>query len=35
MEMSGLVKAYPWLEMDDIDACILFDKELKGREIQC
>lgn len=28
---KSLIKAYPWLEPEDIDACILFDKELKGK----
>lgn len=31
---DSLLKAYPWLEKEDIDACILFDKELKGKELQ-
>jgi uncharacterized protein (DUF433 family) len=31
---ESLLKAYPWLEKEDVDACILFDKELKGKELQ-
>lgn len=31
---ENLLQAYPWLEKEDIDACTLFDKELKGKELQ-
>ncbi|MCA9804255.1 MAG: DUF433 domain-containing protein, partial [Cyanobacteria bacterium HKST-UBA02] len=31
---DSLLKAYPWLEQEDIEACILFEKELKGKEIR-
>ena len=31
---ESLLEAYPWLEKEDVDACILFDKELKGKEMQ-
>lgn len=30
---ESLLKAYPWLEPADIEACILFEKELKGKEV--
>jgi uncharacterized protein (DUF433 family) len=31
---ESLLAAYPWLEKEDIDACILFDRELKGKKLQ-
>ncbi|HEY9868869.1 MAG TPA: DUF433 domain-containing protein [Candidatus Obscuribacterales bacterium] len=32
--LESLLKAYPWLEKEDIEACILFDSELRGKELQ-
>lgn len=29
-----LLDNYPWLEREDIDACVLFDKEVKGKELR-
>lgn len=31
---QSLLEAYPWLELEDIEACLLFDKEARGIEIQ-
>jgi uncharacterized protein (DUF433 family) len=29
-----LLKEYPWLEKEDIEACLVFDKEIKGKEMR-
>jgi uncharacterized protein (DUF433 family) len=30
---DSLLKAYPWLEKQDIEACLIFDKKIKGKEL--
>lgn len=30
---QSLLQAYPWLEQEDIDACLLFTKEKTGIEL--
>jgi uncharacterized protein (DUF433 family) len=31
---KSLLENYSWLEKEDIDACLLFDKETTGKEMR-